>query len=159
MYASGTGTKFYYCTTVNPTADTVSEYAALTFVELTGVETIGEFGDQAQLVTFQLLGEGRTRKLKGAKDAGDIQVVCAHDPLSTSQAAMVGFAALPYSYAFKVLAADGADANDEDSAFYFTGKVMSAPFNPGDANTPARRTFNIAIDTAVVEDIGAAVSG
>lgn len=158
-YASGTGTKFYYCATANPTADSVSEYAGLTWVELTGVETIGEFGDNAQLVTFQLLAEGRTRKLKGAKDAGDIQVVCAHDPLSTSQAAMKGFAGTPYTYAFKVLAADAADGNDTDSAFYFQGKVMSAPFNPGDANTPARRTYNVAIDTEVLEDLGEAVSG
>lgn len=158
-YGTGSGTKFYYCTTVNPTADTISEFSALTWVELTGVETIGEFGDNAQLATFNLLAEGRVRKLKGAKDAGDITVTCAHDPLSASQAAMVGFSALPYSYAFKVLAADGADANDTDSAFYFIGKVMSAPYVPGDANTPNRRNYNVAIDTQVWEDIGDAVSG
>ncbi|MGA0604858.1 phage tail tube protein [Phenylobacterium sp. VNQ135] len=157
-YSSGSGTKFYYCTTAGPTAATVSQYAALTWVELTGVETIGEFGDSSQSVTFNLLSEGRVRKLKGARDAGDVQVVCAHDPLSSSQAAMKGFAATSYNYAFKVLTADGADANDTDSVFYFTGKVMSAPFNPGDANTPARRTFNIAIDTEVLEDLGDAVA-
>lgn len=158
-YSSSEGTKFYYCTTASPTADTLSEYAALTWVELTGVETIGEFGDTAQAVTFNLLAEGRVRKLKGAKDAGDITVSCVHDPLLTSQAAMKGFADTKFNYAFKALLADGADSNDTDSVFYFTGKVMSAPLNIGGANDPTRRNYNIAIDTTVLEDIGEAVSG
>jgi hypothetical protein len=158
-YGTGEGTAFYYCVTAGPTADTVSEYAALTWVELTGVETIGEFGDAAQAVSFNLLKEGRTRKVKGAKDAGDIAVQCVHDPLSASQAAMKGFAATKFNYAFKVLLADGADANDGDSVFYFAGKVMSARLNVGDTNTPTRRTYNIAIDTEILEDLGEAVSG
>lgn len=157
-YSSGEGTKFYYCATPAPTADTISEYAALTWVELTGVETIGEFGDAAQAVSFTLLAEGRVRKLKGARDAGDIQVQCAHDPLSASQAAVKGFADTNYSYAFKTVLSDAADANDTDSVFYFAGKVMSSRLNPGDANTPTRRTYNIGIDTEVLEALGHAVS-
>lgn len=158
-YSTGEGAKFYYCVTAGPTADTVSEYAALTWVELTGVESVSPFGDSAALVAFNLLAEGRTRKLKGPKDAGDCEVVCAHDPLSASQQAMKGFAATKFNYAFKALLADGADANDGDSVFYFAGKVMSAPINVGDASNPTRRTYNIAIDTEVLEDIGEAVSG
>lgn len=157
-YGSGSGTKFYYCATAAPTADTVSEYAALTWVELTGVETVGEFGDAAQQGSFNLLAEGRTRKFKGAYDAGDIEVVCAHDPLSASQAAMRGFSGTPFNYAFKVLTADGADANDTDSVFYFAGKVMSARYANGDTNTERRRTYQVAIDTEVLEDTGEAVS-
>lgn len=158
-YTTSAGSKVYYCATVNPTAATTSAYAALTWVELTGVESVGAFGDTSQAVTFDLLAEGRTRKLKGSRDAGNMAINCVRDPLSASQAAMVGFEATAFSYAFKVLLADGADANDTDSAFYCTGKVMDAPVNVGGPNDPTRRTFNVAIDTAIFEARGAAVSG
>lgn len=157
-YGTGSGTKFYYCATAAPAADTISEFGALTWVEVTGVETIGEFGDSAQTVSFNLLAEGRVRKVTGAKDAGDIEVVCAHDPLSTSQTAVKALAGNGFNYAFKVLTADGADANDTDSVFYMIGKVMSARFAPGDTNTERRRTFAIAIDSEIYEDAGDAVS-
>lgn len=158
-YATGEGTKFYYCATANPTADTISEYAALTWVELVGVETISEFGDSAAAVNYTLLAEGRVRKGKGAKDAGDITVTCIHDPLVASQQAMVGFSKTKFNYAFKEVAADAADGNDTDSVFYFAGKVMSARYNRGDANNPSRRNYVIAIDTEILEDPGNAVSG
>lgn len=157
-YGTGEGTTVYYCETAGPTADTISEYAALTWVELSGVETISEFGDAAQAVNFNLLKEGRTRKVKGPRDAGDITITCAHDPLSTSQAAMVGFAGTSYSYAFKVVLADAADANDTDSTFYFAGKVMSARLAAGETTAERRRNFVIGIDTEVLEDTGEAVS-
>ena len=104
----------------------------------------------AQAVNFNLLKEGRTRKVKGPRDAGDITVTCAHDPLSASQAAMVGFAGTSYSYAFKVVLADAADANDTDSTFYFAGKVMSARLAAGETTTERRRTFSVGIDTEVL---------
>lgn len=157
-YGTGEGTKVYYCTTVNPTVTTTSQYAALSWVELTGVESIGEFGDQAQAVTFNLLAEGRTRKVKGPRDAGDIAVTCAHDPLSSSQNAMVGFEKTPFNYAFKVLTADGADANDTDSVFYFKGKVMSAKLAAGETTAERRRVFGLAIDSEIVEVASTPVS-
>lgn len=157
-YGTGAGTQFFYCANPGVIAEDISGYEALVWVKLTGVETVSEFGDAAQAITFNILDEGRTRKVKGPRDAGDITVTCAHDPLSASQAAMKGFSDTDYSYAFKALLADAADANDTDSVFYFSGKVMSARLAAGETTAERRRVFVIGIDTAVLEDTGEAVS-
>jgi hypothetical protein len=158
-YSTGAGTQVFYCVTPTPPAATKSAYAALTWVELSGVETVSEFGDTSADVSFNLLKENRARHLKGPDDGGDLTIVCAHDPLSTSQAAVVGFRKKPYAYAFKVMTADGADDNDVDSVFYFQARVMSARLAVGEGTTESRRTLVLGIDTEVIEALGTVVSG
>ncbi|WP_091739845.1 hypothetical protein [Phenylobacterium immobile] len=150
-YSTGAGAQVFYSATPNSTVSTVSAYAALTWTELTGVESIGEFGDQVQAVTATLLAEARVRKAAGIADAGDLTITVLQDPLSASQNAVRAMVGNNFSYPIKVLLADGADANDTDSIFYFRVKWMSARLNPGDGNSNIRRNFVGAIDSAIVE--------
>lgn len=142
------GAKIY----IGPTtaAANAAAYAALTWVEVKEVETIGELGDASSAITFTSLSDARVRKLKGARDAGDFSITCASDPLDAGQLAVIAAEATKFSYAVKVLLEDSADANDTDSVFYFHAKVMSAKLNTGGVNDVTKRTFAFAIDTAII---------
>jgi len=156
--STGAGARIYLCTTANSVADDASTYGALTWTEIGSVESISEFGDSAQAVTYNTLKDGRTKKAKGAKDAGDVTVTCIHDPLDAGQLAMITAEGTSYEYAFKVSLADAADANDTDSVFYWRARVMSKRLNPGDNNSVIKRTFALGIVSQIVEDLSVAVS-
>lgn len=142
---------------INAVADTPTVYAGLTYVEVKPVESIGEFGDTATTITFTALGDARTRKRKGTRDAGDIAIVCAHDPLDAGQLAMNVAAGTDFSYAVKVVIQDGADANDTDSVFYFRALISTAKINVGAANQMTKRTYTALIDSKVVEVLSVVV--
>jgi hypothetical protein len=148
--AATTGAQIF----IGPTtaAVDVAAYKALTYKEIKTVESIGEFGDQATTIEFTALGDARVRKRKGVRNAGDLQCVCGADNLDTGQLAAIAAQATDFAYAFKILTADGADANDTDSAYFFHALVASARINIGGANQIIRRSFACLIDTQVFEE-------
>lgn len=145
---------------IGPTtaAANATAYAALSWTEVKEVESIPEFGDNASLITFTGLSDARVRKRKGAADAGDLAVVCAHDPLDAGQLAMQAAADTKFAYAIKILFEDSADANDTDTVVYFHALVMSARFNVGGVNDITKRTFNLAIDNKPIAVLSVAVA-
>lgn len=154
IYISGSGSS----PTANSTAADESDYAALTYVEVGKVESVSEFGDQASTITATTLGDARVRKQKGVRDAGDITVTVLHDPLDNGQKAMIAAEATEFSYAFKVVLADGADANDTDTVFYFRALVSTARLAGLQPNEFVKRNFVALIDSAIVEVASTAVS-
>lgn len=148
--ASTTGAKIYIGP-VNSVADDATAYALLSYTEIKPVESIGEFGDQASTIEFTALGDARVRKRKGVRNAGDLAVVVANDPLDAGQLALVAAEKTEFTYAVKIVLADGADANDTDSTFYFRALVASARINVGEANAIIKRNFAFLIDSAIVE--------
>lgn len=155
--ASTTGARVYIGP-VNSTAADESDYSSLSYTLIGEVESIGEFGDQASTINFTALEDARVRKRKGVRDAGDLSIVVANDPRNAGQLAMVAAEATEFTYAFKIVLADAPDANDTDSTFYFRGLVSSARLNVGAANEIITRTFNVLIDSAIVEVPSEAVS-
>lgn len=132
-----------------PTATLVA-FQALTWVEVGEIEDLGEFGDESGQVTFTSLGDGRTRKLKGPRDAGAITVVCGDDPLNTGQIAMEAAEANPLAYNFKIMLADAITIGGDNSEHYFRGKVFSKRRNVGNASNVVKRTFTVGVDTAIL---------
>lgn len=150
---ASSGSKIYICSTPTPAAADVSTYAALTWIEIDEVESIAAFGDKASSITFTSLNDARVRKLKGPRDAGDVDVVYAHDPSDAGQQALATAEGTKFSYPFKVTVPDAQDVSSPDSAFYFQAKVSGVPINPGSATDVTKRTATLAIDTAIVEDL------
>lgn len=118
----------------------------LTYVEIGSVESIGEFGPQAQDVTFVPLKGPSVQHLKGAVDNGMLPIVVARDPLDEGQIDLTAAAATKYEYAIKIVLADEADANDTPTTFYGRGPVFSARNNVGGANDVTKRTFNVGLN-------------
>lgn len=149
IYAAA-GAKLWISTAaVASTIDTAGEFAASTIsyslVDL--VENLGEFGDQSNPINFAALEDARVRKTKGARDAGIMNVVVGHDPLSTGQAQMETAEGTNQNYAFKVELPDAATASFTNSIYYFRGLVMGKRFNVGTVDQVIRKTYQVAINS------------
>lgn len=152
------GTKVYISTvTVTGTTDTLAEFAALSWTEIGLIETIGDFGDEAPMVTFSAIGDGRVFKTKGARDAGEMTLTCAHDPADTGQAALIAAEQTKFNYGFRVIFADAATASMSNSVVYFRGIVRSQRFNPGGNDAITRRMFNVAVNSPLFSSLSISV--
>ncbi|MDG4676180.1 iron ABC transporter substrate-binding protein [Shinella sp. 838] len=144
--------KVFICVTpALPATDTAAEYAALVWVEIGEVEDMGEFGDESSDVTFASVGDGRTRHLKGVRDAGTLALVCGRDPADLGQIALKAAEKTKFSYPIKVQAADAISEDYTDSVYYFNAKVMSARDNYGSVDNVVRTNFSLGIDSAIIE--------
>lgn len=138
-------------------ATTESALAALTYVEIGSVESIGEFGQQKQDVSFTPLKGPSVQHLVGAVDNGTLPIVYAHDPLDAGQIALAAAALTKFEYAVKIVLKDEADANDTPTTFYARGPVFGNRINVGGANDVRKRTTNVGLNV-FIEKAGAAVS-
>lgn len=153
---TATGTRVYIGPQALSTVDTIAEFAALSpWTEVGEVESVGEFGDESALATFTALNDSRVRKLKAARDAGVLPLVCGRDPLDAGQQAMIDAEGTKYEYAIRV---DFEDAPSEayiPSTYYFRALITSKRENVGANDNVIRRTFNIAINSEIFEDMAA----
>src|SRR5215213_1023398 len=115
-------------------------YAGLTWTEIKGLQTIGEYGDESAAVTGAIIGDSRTRKAKGARDAGTLALTAAHWPDDPGQVALVAAEAGNNNYPFKIVIPNRLTANGTDEINYTTGLVMSKRLNLGSNDTIVSRT-------------------
>lgn len=141
-----------YIGPANSTAASQSDFEALSYSEVGTVVDIPEFGDTFQSVTSDQLGNRRTIKLKGQKDAGNPTVMYDHDSADTGATDLVTAAASDSDYAFKVTLNDaGTGSPSSPTTFYFRAKVMGKPVTIGTANNVVRRTAPLGINSDIVE--------
>lgn len=149
---TASGTRFYIGAAATDTIDSIEEFEGLSgWVEVGLIESLGEFGDQANDVTFAAIGDSRVRHAKGARDAGTLALTCAHDPLDVGQAALEAAEATNNNYMFKVVLPDG-PAGYSDTIQYFRGLVMSKRKNVGTNDNVIRNTYNIGINSEIYEN-------
>lgn len=141
--SAGAGAKAY----IGPTtaASDASDYAALSWTEIIGLGSIGDFGPTAAAITFEGLSDTHVTKAKGIRNAGTVQLSCAWNPQDPGQIAAIAAEQAKFAYAFKVTAEDSPDSNDTDSVWYFHALVMSAVVQPG-AGPNAVMMLNITLD-------------
>lgn len=141
--------------TVLSDPDAVLNFEAIAendWVEVGGVESLGEFGDQSNAITFASLGDSRLLKLKGVRDAGTMAMVVGRDPEDEGQLAMEAAEKTPGNYRFRVVMNDEPTDAYSPTTFYFAGQVMSRSVNVADVNAVTRRTYNVGINTPIYED-------
>lgn len=125
-------------------------YAALTPWNTVGlVESVGEFGDESNAINFAALGDGRVRKSKGARDAGTMAIVVAYDSTDTGQTALETAEGTNVNVAFRVTLPIKATSGGTNEILYFVGMVMSKRNNVGNNDNIVRRTFNVAVNSAI----------
>jgi Phage tail tube protein, TTP len=128
----------------------VGDFSAQSWVEISWLESVGAFGDEAATITFNAIGEGRTQKLKGTRNAGDMQLVCGVDYGDAGQAALKAAEATPLNYAFKVQFNDMPSGGTSPSLRYFIGIVLSARETLDTANNVIKMTAAIGINSNIV---------
>lgn len=138
--------------TTPPATFNAAGYGALSYTDLGCLSSIGEFGDVSSEVTFDCIGTGRTLKLKGQRDAGNMELTVALDDTTG------GFDALHAAqendstgdFYFKVTLPNKQNATGTDAIRYFGGKVMQVKEVLGGANDVMTLQVTVGINTAIV---------
>ena len=127
-----------------------ADFAGESWTEIAFVESIGAFGDEAAEITFDAIGEGRTFKLKGNRNAGNMELVCGSDYSDAGQNALRAAEATPDDYAFRVEFDDLPPAGATKSQRYFVAKVMAARETLDTANNVIKLNAGLGINSNVV---------
>ena len=130
-----------------PAAETVSDYAALSFTEVGKVISIGELGDTSEDIAFDLLKPGRRTHVNGVKDLGEISVVLEYDRDDAGLTILEAAANGNTSHSFVVTDTDGDD-------YYFYGLVANLRDSERTANTYKGLSFIIRGQSGVTKDDG-----
>jgi|KBSMisStaDraftv2_1062788.scaffolds.fasta_scaffold04871_2 hypothetical protein len=146
LYTSATA-----LTNTESAADAIGDFTGLTIATEIGlIESMGEFGKLYDLATFQAVGDGRMRKLKGGFNEGNLALVCGLDLSDSGQAALKTYAdaANQNAYPFKltIVTESGTDT------YYFGCKVMSFRTVLGSVNNVVKVNISLEITTGVFTD-------
>ena len=127
----------------------LADFNAHSWTEIGWMENIGAFGDESSNVTFDAIGQQRTIKLKGTRNAGDMAAVCGIDYSDEGQIAARAAELTPNNYAFKV------EFNDEPtggtpSERYFIALVMSVREQLDGANNVMKMNMTLGVNSNIV---------
>jgi hypothetical protein len=132
--------------------DTKTEYDALTpYVVVGEVEDMGEMGDESATILFSNVGAARVRKLKGARDAGTMVLVCGADPADAGQLALKAAEKTKLQYALRITMADKITTGGTNTIFYLQVTVLSARNRMGTNDNIVRTVFNLGINENILE--------
>jgi len=120
------------------------------FTEIKGASNLGTVGDKAELVTLDEIGTARTRKAKGVRNAGSMQVVIGLDAADAGQLALLAAEASDDTYMIKVQFND-APAGGTPSLRYFAALVMSVEEGMNEGNTALVLNAALEIDGNIVK--------
>ena len=151
LFTSSGSKVFISTTTTDPATFDAAGYAALTYVQVGANESIGAFGDESTEVTFDDLGDGRTKKFKGQRNAGNMEVVCGLDDEDAGQALMRTAEEddTVNNYHFKVEFPNSLGTSG--AIRYFSGKVMTQREVVDTANNITKFEATVGINTAIVK--------
>ncbi|WP_313349923.1 hypothetical protein [Paracoccus sp. (in: a-proteobacteria)] len=127
----------------------LADFPTTGWVEVGETEGLGTVGDTATEITFDGIASSRTRRLKGTRNAGTMEIVCGIDPGDEGQIAAVAAEKTPYDYAIKLVLND-APAGGTPSERYFVAKVASAAEQYDSANSVMKLNISLWVNSNVV---------
>lgn len=130
-----------------------ADFSAVEWTEVKGWVTMGAVGDTASLVTSDQIGNSRTKKAKGVRNAGSMENTFDTVKDDAGQLAMIAAEQTDDNYAFRIVYNDAPASGSAPtpSESLFVGLVMSQSRSGGGANDPRRRTFTVEVNSNVVE--------
>jgi Phage tail tube protein, TTP len=146
--ASGTIVQIGPSATPETAFDTLAEMQAVSgWTPIGLIESVGEFGDQNNDVTFSAIGDSRVRHAKGAADAGTMALVCAHDPFDAGQQALELAQQTNLNYLFRVTLPDSPGTPFTNTDIFFRGLVSSRRKNIGTNDNVVRNNYNVLVNS------------
>lgn len=129
------------------------DFTSQTWVEISKWTQMGQIGDSAQLITSDIIAEGRTKKAKGTRNAGSMQNVFNVDALDPGQIAFLAGEKTDDNYAFKIELNDAPVVGPAPFASirYFIGLIMQAQETGGGANTVQAMNGLVEINSNIVK--------
>ncbi|MGA0617406.1 hypothetical protein [Paracoccus sp. KR1-242] len=128
----------------------LSDFPTTGWVEIGETEGLGTVGDTAAEITFDGINSARTRRLKGTRNAGSMEVVCGIDSADLGQIAVIAAEKTPLDYAFKMVLND-APAGGTPSERYFVAKVASAAEQFDSANSVMKLNIALWVNSNIVK--------
>lgn len=138
---------------------TATAYAGDTWTLVGNVTDVGEAGSESELITAKIVGgDGFTRKLKGSRDNGTLELTVIRDSADPGYQALIAAEKSSFGYNIQIELNDkpAAGASPKNSKFYFNALVMSAKNAFNDADNIITTTFSLAISGAIVEQVASA---
>lgn len=120
------------------------DFASQVWVEVDGFKKMGDIGDNAEVITTQLINRGRDIKQKGTNNAGSYEASFAVVTGDAGQTALKTAQGTKSNYAFKIAYSSG-------EVSYFIAMVMSRTRAGGEANTVLEMGCTLEINSNVVE--------
>lgn len=149
------GSKLYIGAAMDlPTADLAeTDFDSQTWTEIKGWTNMGPIGDTSASITSDWIGAKRTKKLKGTRDAGNMENtfdVLSDDP---GQLALIAAEQSSSNFAFRVVLDDAPATGSAPtpSERLFVALVMSTSEQGGNANTPYAMQAALAINSNIVK--------
>ncbi|MBN8998494.1 MAG: hypothetical protein J0H54_03645 [Rhizobiales bacterium] len=132
-----------------------SSFSGQSWTEIKALSSLGSLGDAAEMISFNEIGAERTRKLKGTRNAGQMQIVAGLDYADPGQLALIAAEKTDATYAFR-LVFDDAPSGGTPSERLFTALVISATEQLDEANSVVTLNATLEIDSNIVRVSAAA---
>ena len=113
-----------------------------TYVTVGNVQDIGEMGDTHSQIEYNVLAEGRVKRLPGTKDGGAIPVNIVYDSADAGQTLLRTANGTTTTYNFKVKDSDG-------ETYYFNGVVADLRWPVRDNSSVKMFSLNIYANTPI----------
>lgn len=126
-----------------------ADFTSQTWTQVNNLESVGSFGDTATEITFDDIGKNRTQKLKGTRNAGNMEMVCGIDYADAGQIALLAAEKSIHDYAFKVEFNDAPEGGTPSQRL-FIAKVMSAAEQLDTANNVMKLNSTLGINSNIV---------
>lgn len=120
---------FMQAAAVTTTPANEAAWAALTWVEIKGVGSVGEMGTSTNILTYDTWDTDVIQKAKGMTDAGSPTVELARIPLDAGQIALRAAALTNLNYAFKIERNDEPEVGGTPTLIYTLG-LVAGPTRP-----------------------------
>ena len=129
------------------------------WTRILGTTNLGTAGDKSELITSNQIdsgdGEARTRKAKGTRNAGSMELVMDLNPDDPGQIALIAAEKSRSTFAFKV-EFDDAPQGGTSSTRLFVALVTSAAEGFDEANSSIKLNSMLEIDSNIVRIAAAA---
>jgi len=145
---TATGARLSVAPSVSEPPANAAAYAGLTWTEVSMVESIGAYGDESAIITAAALADGRMRKAKGARDAGNSEIVCFPVDDDPGQLALKAAEETYSQFPVKIELANKLTTAGTNGVDYFCALVSSERKEVGANDNIVRERFTLAITTA-----------
>jgi len=137
---------------IGPVADEsindLGDFGNLSYTAIGEVESIGEFGDSSNPITFTALSDARVTKVKASRNAGGFTITMARDTQDAGQIALRAAEKTKFDYAVKVEYNDDSEGSpSQKSIQYFRAKIMSFTDNIAGVDDVTRASAQFEINS------------
>ncbi|WP_103172886.1 hypothetical protein [Paracoccus sp. SY] len=127
-----------------------ADFSGQAWEEIGETENLGTVGDTSAEIAFDSIPAQRTRRLKGTRNAGSMDLVMGIDYEDAGQQALIAAEKTPHDYAFRIVLND-APAGGTPSERMFVAKVASVAEAYDTANSVMKLNASLWVNSNVVK--------